>query len=339
MEELYSLAESHRMVGILLLRLMEVCGERDEQLPSPWAERWRALFERDRQQLLDLKRILSHAGSCRLQLLLLKGFSVPLQVHGLPVPSQGPPRGASDIDLLVHPEHLLPMVFCLEDLGFRFRGTNSWSEPVSNWETFIREDSEAQFCHKESGTWVDLHWRLCAPRLEQACDLKLSGRLWKKTRTVRMGRIAAVIPGREEELLMLCLHMTKGGRFLLRNLCDLVQMIGVSPPLRWERLLRLAQETGTEHCAFYALDLVERVAPGAVPGFIRSRLARSAGPQWLLRPSLRSERLLRTQGEAWNDLAYLWNGILFARHPWQWFPYQFRRITRWLSRRGRAVLR
>lgn len=332
---MYRLAKQHQMVGIVAPLLSQMC---DGQLPdspeAPWKQTWHALALVDLAQWAALEEILRSALTYGLRPMLLKGFSVHRQAY-----SPEAARGASDIDLFVRPSEIPSMIQCLGTLGFSFRKTDGLGRPVSDVSVVLEQDSEAAFFRPADGVYVDLHESLCLAQEERLLGLRLSQRIWEETLEISLGRIRCRIPGREEELLFLCLHLMKGGIFFLRSVCDLVRLLEAPAPVRWERLAYLAQETGVAAPAYYALELSGQIAPEIVPDDTLERLSHFSGPQRLLLPSLRVEKLLEKHGTEWSNLALRWRGILFAGHPRKWLVYLLRRITTGLGRRAAAVLR
>ncbi len=333
-DSFYGWAQRHGMAGIVAPRFQEYTDVPETQ-QRRWNDAWRESAMKDLSQLAALDRILSAAEKERLNPLLVKGLSVHFQAY----PVARTARGSGDIDLLIRPHEAPAMDRALGQAGFSFLGRDSWSRPVSDWATLLGRDSEALFYHSGLCAHLDLHWGLCAPRLERAAGLTLYSRLWESPRVLAMGSVCASIPGREEEILCLCVHLAKGGRFLLRNLADLAHLVHAGPPVNWTRLLRIARETGSESCAFYPLEWLAELSPRAVPEETLSRLSERAGARWLLRPSLRLRRLFKTQSCALTDLSTYWNAVLFARRPGRWVAYQATRIADWLSRRFFAMLR
>ena len=334
--DFFSLAQRHRMVGVAVPLLREMLdGQFSGESFHPWLKRWETLALQDLHQMFALEEIVSGSSRRGLSPLLLKGMSIHLQAY----PSEGTARESGDLDLMVRPSEVPSMVECLEELGFVFRGTDSWSRPVSSWKIFIEQDSEALFYRGNTPVAVDLHWRLCDPRLEKSSGITLSERIRQGTRTLSLGRTAVAIPGREEELLLLCFHLFKGGTFFLKNLCDIAHLLRADPPINRDRLVSLGKETGTLGCLDYTFRLVAQFDPGALPSWTRPTPRPAAWTSWILAPSLQMERLLASRGESFGDLSRFWNGVLFSRHPWRWLPYQTGRVSRWLARRVAHMLR
>lgn len=332
----YRIASRHGMVGILAPMVHPLLDSGlPETLQAPWLSQWRTLAMRDLSHRAALEEILREAYRRGLRPLLLKGFSVHLQAY----PSEGTARGAVDVDLFISRRDLPAMARCLEELGFAFQGVDGHGRPAASCLDLLEEYPEAPFRREADGVCVDLHWGLCAYRMERSLELSLSSHLWDRIRSLPIGSVNATIPGREEEMLFLCLHLLGEGDFILRNLCDVARLAQAQPPVDWDLLCRLAEETGTEAVASYALELAEEAAPDAIPAAARTKLSGAAGPRWLLRPFLRLDRLLRTRGQSPADLATAWNGVLFAQHPWRWLPCQAARAGRWLLRRALPMLR
>lgn len=308
-ERLFRLAQRHGMAGLVAFPLLETSdGFMPEKIRKEWTTLWRFLALRDLAQMAALQEILATAKTRNLHPMLLKGWAVHLQAY--------PPnaaRGASDIDLLIQPVEAPFFVPCLEALGF---------VPLSDWSALLKRTNEATFHRSRDGVSVDLHWAVCAPVEEFAIGLRLSEQLLKSRREISLSGCVCRAPGREEELLFLCVHLLKSSPFLLRNLSDLIRLVHALPPVDWKRLLSLASSTGTGALTYYAFELISAVEPHLIPPFVRTELARFSGPRWLFSPFLRLHQLLKTQGEEVTNLALRWRGIFFARRLWLWAPYQ-----------------
>ncbi len=328
LQALLALAEQHQMLGIIAPPLLEMP---DPPLKPPaqaqWSGRWRALAMRDLAHLAALRQILPAASREGIQPVLLKGFSVHLQAY-----PRNAARGSCDIDLLLPPAEIPAMGRCLETLGFSLRGKHPWGRPIALNPPLPRWTHEAPFFRETDGLQVELHWSLCAPVEERSAGLRLPELMRGRRRTLHLGDTACAIPGREEELLFLCLHLLNGSPFILRGVSDLLRLLAASPAVEWDRLTSLAGASGTGATAYYALDLVEQAAPGTVPAAALSALRRRSGPRWLLSPTLRLTRLVHSRGGRLSDLGTRWKGALFAGRPWVWIPYQ-------LALQGKSALR
>lgn len=326
-DRLFHLAQRHGMAGVVASPLLVASdGFMPEKIRKEWTALWRSLALRDLAQLAALQEILAAAQSQGMSPLLLKGLAVHLQVY-----PKNAARGASDVDLLIRLEEVPRFVRCLETLGF---------VPLfSDGSTLFKRTNEADFHRSRDGVSVDLHWAVCAPAEEFATGLRLSESLWESQREILLGGFACQVPGREEELLFLCVQLLKSSPFLLRNLSDLLRLVHASASVDWGRLLSLASSTGTETMAYYAFELVSEVDPAPIPPFVRARLARSGKSRWLFAPFLRLDRLLKTQGNEGTNLALRWRGVFFARRGWIWAPYQATLYGKRILRKIRAVLR
>lgn len=324
---LYGLADRHQMVGILAPRLLQALdGSAPVEARAPWIARWRALAMRDLAQRAALERILVAAQSKGIHPMLLKGIAVQTQAY-----PEDSARGAFDIDLLVQPPDLPGMVHCLEESGYLFVGKDARGRPM-RWPDFLKRTHEAPFHRSADGISVELHGSLCSPLEERLVGLTLRDRLWGNPRRIPLGQTSYLIPGREEELLFLCLHLLKAGPFFLRGLADLALLLEISPSVDWPRFLQLARLTGTGTVAYYALEMVSQIRSSAVPDSARATLARYSGPRWLLSSSVQLDRLLENHGEDWTNWGLHWRGIFFAQRPWVWLPYQ-------AALRGKSALR
>lgn len=331
----FRLAAMHGMVGIVAPILSEFLDGQWANTPeAPWLESWRKLLMHDLTQLAALEEILQRAQPHGLNPMLLKGWALHLQLY----PCQAA-RGASDIDLLVGRAQAAAMVRCLEGLGFQFSPKRGWEETCPDVQSSFVRASEADFYRPRDKVRVDLHWSVCEPIQESIGKIRLSQALWSRTRQIRIGRALCTIPGKEEEVLLVCLHQMRGGLFLLRGLCDLARLMKANPPPNWRRLFETASTTGAGAVAYYAFRVLNQVTPEAVPAAVVKDFSRFKGPEWLLAPSLRVERLLESRGDEVTNLSLRWRGIVLARSPWRWLFYALGKMVEWLAWRLRGMLR
>lgn len=325
---LYRLADCHKMVGIIAPLLNELLqGALPETPEAPWRSRWRALAVRELSQRAALAEILLLTQAHGIQPIVIKGLPVHLQVY----PARSV-RGACDLDLLVQPSQLPTVVRCLESAGFALRNKDPLGQPVSHWSKLVRKTSEADYLRARDGIAVDLHWSLCAPIEERCAGITLLKHFWMNTRSLQMERVMCEIPGREEELLLVSLHLMRRGPFHLRGLYDLILLLESPPQVDWARLIHLARQTGTAATAFHAFELASPFCPGRLPQDVRDRLRPSSRLRWILSPSLRLDHLVKTQGHDRGNLGLRWKGVLFSQRPWIWLPYE-------TALRGKCVLR
>ena len=332
---LYQLAHLHKMAGIIAPVLLKILnGDLPDSSEAPWRRSWHALAFKDMIQLKGLEEILLGSQARGIRPMLLKGFSIHHQAY-----PNDTARGAFDLDLLVRPTQIAPMIQFLQEEGFTLTNTDPKERQISDWRVLLRRTSEAVLSRPSDGVDVDLHWALCAPIEERAAGLRLLSRIWIQTRQIRLGRALCAIPGKEEELLFVGLHLLKGWGFFLRGLCDLIRLLEASPSVNWDRLLSLACQTGTAAILYHAFELVNQASPDLVPQSVQTRLSRSSRIRWLLSPSLKLDRLVESQGGEPTNLAIRWKGVLFSGRPWVWIPYEVGLNGKWLLRQVRSVLR
>ncbi|MBI3318510.1 MAG: nucleotidyltransferase family protein [Candidatus Omnitrophica bacterium] len=334
----YQLARRNGIVGIVAPLLHEILGGKLPDSPqAPWLSQWRKLAMNDMVQWAALEEILLAAQGRSLRPVLLKGFSVDLQTG-----FRESCRGASDIDLLVEPSCFLSMAKCLQGAGFTFLEEKSGFH--IEWEADPgtappRGRHEALFHRSKDGVFIDLHWQIHWPSETERFGLKLSDRIWERTRPVRVGRSTGTLLGREEELLYLCYLLFIGDRWFFRRLWDLGRLLEAPAAIDWERLLPLSVETGTASLAHYGFGLLIRISPGSVPVQVTRGLSRWRGPHRILSPALRLERLLLHQGWELSNLSIRWTGVRYAQRLWRWPFHILRRMVSWLTRRVDAVSR
>lgn len=156
-----------------------------------------------------------------IDLLHLKG---PAVLPGL----RAPGRHSSDVDVLVRPSHLSPLVEALESVSYEQRtgfATGSVFAHAANW------------WHDDWG-WVDVHvsWPGVTLGAEQAYDVLARGSILRP-----IAHRDCPVPDRTAQRLVLVLHAARSG-----GSTDLDHAWGRATPAEQDDVRRLAAELGAE---------------------------------------------------------------------------------------------
>jgi hypothetical protein len=168
--------------------------------------------------LMELERILKGLAQNSIQVILLKGAYLLLEVYkdlGL--------RRMGDIDILVHKEDLAAAHSILLGLGYQSRAVNPL--PLKRWAHY-------EYFNEGNGVLVEVHWNL----LEEYQPVKIDTEILWHTSCIRnLNGIPFHILSPEINLLHLCLHAAKHVDTLsLRFLYDIYKLVETQrDKLKW----------------------------------------------------------------------------------------------------------
>ncbi|HHP7243708.1 MAG TPA: nucleotidyltransferase family protein, partial [Elainellaceae cyanobacterium] len=135
-------------------------------------------------------------------------------------------RPFCDLDILIHPDDLVPAKDVLIAEGYDTLAINNRLEAANQWS-----DSERDFVRQDGRVVVDLHWRL-TPRFF-AIDLPVD-ELWERRQSVSLLGTSVPSLAPEDLLLALCIHGAKECWSKLKWVCDIAQLLRCYPQLDWE---------------------------------------------------------------------------------------------------------
>ncbi|MFM8320553.1 MAG: nucleotidyltransferase family protein [Chloroflexota bacterium] len=211
-------------------------------------------------------------------------------------------RPMGDIDLLIHPQDYQAAAGCLAALGFV-------PLPRPDIPYTRRYAWGHHFRHPQEDIWIDLQWNILQIEWDQfgegSFDFEIE-RLWANARPAQVGGERLLVPGLEDMLFHLCLHLD-GHRYQeLILVCEIAELLrSCAARLDWPRLYALARRYQVEALVAYPLLLAEQLFQAPVP------------PQALqaLRPPYLKSWLT---GALYNNLTHLHvalDEIQFAAHP------------------------
>jgi len=100
--------------------------------------------------------------------------------------------------------------------------------------------------------------------------------VWPRRRTATLAGAGVPDMSPEIKLLMLCMHGSKHAWSRLIWICDVAQLLRVSPELNWKEVIREARKSGLWRALALGVLLAHRVAGAAVPQAILRRFERDS---------------------------------------------------------------
>lgn len=263
-EALRDLAQRHGMLALLVRQLRARAWE---PAAAPfWEETEHFLEERAWRQLRMTRELIEVLAALRadgIPALVLKGPPLALALYGdLGI------RPFEDLDLLVRRTDLGRARAVLEGQGWRYRwaGLSPARERAAR-----RAQYHLEFSHPDSGTVVELHWRLLPAAVS---DPFRAEELLARSRRVSLGGVFIPVLGPEDQMLALCAHFLKHRAERLIWLVDIALSCGTGEA-DWEAVFRRADRMGIGRMLETALILARRWLGLPLPEAAGGRLERA----------------------------------------------------------------
>ncbi len=214
-DRLVALARGHGMIPLVYRAL------RDRTGPTAPADTLAAIqqdFHRMSMlihvQISALRRVLGHLDARGIPALVLKGLPLGKLAYGNPIW-----RKPGDIDLLIHPEHYVPVRQALEELGYRPDLAGDAAERELEWKK--------QMTFRAAPCDVDVHIGL-----EQASFLRIAyaagadeAAIQSRCQTVNLGGLDVRTLGPEDLVAFLCIHSAKHAWSHFFMIADLAALV------------------------------------------------------------------------------------------------------------------
>lgn len=298
--KIVALCEKHRVLGLVGRQLSARGWKNVPPLPrAKWSRYFAAISLHSTALTDELKRVCSALEAASIPVVSFKGPTLAYFAYGNCVV-----RPFADLDILVSRSQVEQAHELLRSLGYAHEANLSPSQERAHlkvdsvfnlWRPAPPELAEAL----PYGFAVELHWGITspnlpfdlgfedlAPRLEWM-DLSAEGGVRKAELKVssfdnphsslRTGRVRALAP--TDLLLILAVHGSKHLWERLLWICDIAQVIGHTPDLDWDTLLRDAKACGVERMTALGLSLARDVLGAALPREVETWL--SGQPQAL----------------------------------------------------------
>jgi hypothetical protein len=259
-DSLLNLAQEHRVLPLLFLQLENM----GTAVPSAVQGRLRAEYDRNVfHNLANAAELIS----------VLKAFdyetipAMPFKgvVLGSSIYHDLTTRTAGDLDLLIHYRDLTRATQIILETGYELK------TPARADGTPVFPDCyEYHFERSTDGMVLELRWRLVLTQSRFKRDLGIDW-VWPHRKTTPLA--GAVVPDMNPgiTLLVLCMHGSKHLWSRLLWICDVAQLLNVSPDLDWKEIIREAKQTGLWRTLALGVLLAHRIAGTAVPQAILRR--------------------------------------------------------------------
>ena len=262
--------DSGRLFPLLCRNLLAI-GVDDPDMPTlkgAYRHQWVANSQR-LQRGAHALRALSDGG---IDTMVLKGAALIGRHY-----SDAGVRLMYDVDVLVRPEAVRAAAALLEREGWKQHVATSLDDllPVIQGTRFADADGEA----------IDLHWHaMWSPAREDD--------FWSAAEPAEVGGVATLRLAPADQLLHVCVHgvWSEGDR--VRWVADAITVLGTTPDLDWERVVRGARARALTEPLLDALSyLRDAFAQPVPPGVVRSLreprpgiLERAGHIAWRIRP-------------------------------------------------------
>jgi hypothetical protein len=262
-EYLLALAAKHLLVPLLHQQL-RACGVVGS-IPAPCAVRLQALFSENFAWQLklagELQRLLVLLQERGVDVLPYKGPMLAERLYGTIAMRQ-----SSDLDLLIRRKDIEIAQELLTSNGYRPR-----KQLTDSGRAFMLRSRYSEGYERPDGPTIELHWAFTNQDISFPLSLEdLAPRL----ETARLGSTTVRVIGREDLLLILCVHGAKHLWARLEWICGVAELIRSADGIAWDHVLRSARAYGSERMLLLGLTLACDVADAPVPAEVE-RLMRS----------------------------------------------------------------
>lgn len=168
-------------------------------------------------------------------------------------------RPMGDMDILVPRDRVNDALRILQALGYGFDVDLSAAVGAS-----LDVKCNIGVEHRATGIWLEVHWSLAEPP-ERFAGVVAS--IWASATAARVGDARTLAMSPELLLLHVCGHLAYGHAFgfSLRALCDIAEIVGRHPDLRWQDVIGEAGSCGWGRGLAAALRLAKDHLAAAVP--------------------------------------------------------------------------
>ena len=218
----------------------------------------------------ELLRILDLFEDHGVLALPFKGVALATYVYGNPALRQ-----PGDLDVLVRPEDASTAMVLLMQLDYQPRSPARMTR--SQRQALARFSWAVHFYHEKTQVEVDLQWRLVSPVLETSTNF---AGLWQRRDVVSIRGGTVRVVGAADSLGYLCLHGSKHGWICLKWVCDVAELLRVSPDLDWACVARRTQTRQTT--LWLGLALAHELLETPLPAYVHAHIDRTATFQRLV---------------------------------------------------------
>lgn len=271
-DDLLQMAFAHD-VGVLLYRTLESV--------APTALPAYIRTELKRQMQVDIQRNLSLTRELLRLTTLFDRHSIAMIPYKGPMIAAGvygdlSARAFTDLDILIHEEDIPRAVDTLISCGYEIVRPRSLTQAREQFRPlWIRQlvkrspwTYQIVLWHPELATLVELHWRVMSKYIFP----RNPKQLWENLQSISVGgaNIQSMAP--EHLLWFLCLHSSKHQWERLRWVCDIAELIRVSPELNWPQVVEQAASLKIERRLYVGLQLARQLLDAPVPAVIQAKI-------------------------------------------------------------------
>ena len=200
----------------------------------------------------ELNRVLDYLRKKAIPVIAHKGPALALALYG-----DVTHRQYRDLDLLVRPEDVKSARIALTELDYTY--TVEFSEQQER--AYLRSGYECVFDSPVAKNLLELQWRIL-PRF-YAVDFDIK-QLFERSTEIKSGDVRGRILGREDLLVVLCVHAAKHVWAQLSWLRDIAQL-AYSENLNWKFVWRQAEQLGVRRILTLNLALANRLFKLSLP--------------------------------------------------------------------------
>ncbi len=256
-QDVYDLAQRHRVLPLLLRTLKE----RDWlQVPEGLRAALEVCFQFNAAHAFSLSRELLRLEALfaarNIAMTSFKGPTLAAQLYGSPAWRQ-----FGDLDILVSRRDVMRARELLMQGGYRLRVPLNAAQDAAHF----RSDSVYDLMREQPNVMLEMHWSLTTRSF--ARPLRLEHLLPDLHRAPCAGGEATVL-GREDLLLLLCIHGTKHLWERLSWICDVADLLRVSDadaPLDWAKVQQSTERFAVKRMVALGLVLAHEILDAPLP--------------------------------------------------------------------------
>jgi hypothetical protein len=281
---------------------------------------YRQNFQKNLRLTTELLKLVQYLETNGVPVLCYKGPTLAQMAYGnLAL------RQFTDLDLLVPASAVLQTTHLLISQGYVPQFTLTDPQTL----TYTRLRNEHAFWHAEKQVCIDLHWAILPRYYSFSPDSEI---FWADGDRLTFANQTVVTLSREHLLLFLCAHGAKHNWSHLGWICDLVELLRVSPDLDWQKVQHLAGQIGTLRMLLLGLYLAHQVLGAPLPPSLLTALSQDLTipplaqliehqlfhpPQNLPRPLQDASIYLKTFNLP-KDIIWFWIDMILVPTPLEW---------------------
>ena len=203
---------------------------------------------------VELLQVLDAFSEAKIEVIPFKGVALAALLYG-----DFTLRAAGDLDLILHRKDLRQATEIILARGYTL------ATPIRPDGRPVAENyDEYHFERRSDGMILELRWRLDFVHPRYAQDIGLDWMAQRK-QFVQLAGAQVPVPDAEATLILLCMHACKHRWSRLNWVCDVAQLLRVTPSLDWAKVQRDADKVGLCKAVALGLLLAHRVAGVDIP--------------------------------------------------------------------------